>query len=341
MKLSDFVFDLPQELIAQYPAPNRESSRLMLVNRADRTVSHHRFADLPGLLQPNDLVVLNDTKVFPARIFARKKNGTARIEILLLQKIEDNYWEVLLRPARRVSSGTRLIFPGTDTEGVVESGSDPMKRRIRFKGGQNLMSWVEKNGQIPLPPYIQRKGNQYDTLDRQRYQTIFARETGSIAAPTAGLHFSTGILESIRHCEITLHVGYGTFKPIAVEQVENHVMDHEFFSISESTAKRIQRQLDQEQSVIAVGTTSTRTLEHVMAAQGEFSAISGWTDLFIYPGFKFRVISGLVTNFHLPGSTLILLVSAFADRELILEAYKIAIERRYRFYSYGDAMLII
>jgi S-adenosylmethionine:tRNA ribosyltransferase-isomerase len=341
VKLSDFMFDLPQELIAQHPPRERDSSRMMVIHRRSQSISHHRFAELPDLLGKDDLLVVNNTKVFPARIQGRKKNGSAKVEILLLRELDHHLWEVLLRPAKRLSPGTRISFIDEDFEAVVEPSVDPMKRRIRFSGTGDLFGWLERVGHVPLPPYIRRYDSKFEAEDRSRYQTIYATMRGSVAAPTAGLHFTPSILNNIQHCEITLHVGYGTFKPVSVENIEEHRMDPEFFTIGDQEARKIQQQLQGKNRIISVGTTSTRTLEHLMKENGEISAGSGWTDLFIFPGYQFRAVSGLITNFHLPGSTLILLVCAFAGKELVLEAYRQAIDQKYRFYSYGDAMLIL
>jgi S-adenosylmethionine:tRNA ribosyltransferase-isomerase len=341
VKLSEFSYDLPAELIAQQPVSRRDASRLMLVERSTHRITHHQFSDLAGLLQPSDLLVVNNTRVIPARIFGFKKGGTARIETLLLREIESDLWEVLLKPARRASAGTEIVFVESRFEARVESSPDPMKRVLHFRYSGDFWSWIDRLGQTPLPPYIRRQESDPDQSDRERYQTVFARHRGSVAAPTAGLHFSSELLKQLRTCEITLHVGYGTFKPISVGEIEEHQMDPEYYSIDHRSACRIQTQINSGSRLIAVGTTTTRTLEHVIQEKGKIVADSGWTDLFIYPGYHFQAISGLVTNFHLPGSTLLLLVSAFGGKELIRRAYKLAVEKRYRFYSYGDAMLIL
>jgi len=341
VKLSDFQFDLPSKLIAQHPVDRRDASRLMFVERSTGKISHHCFSDLPHLISPSDLLVLNDTQVFPARIFGVRKGGKARIEALLLREIGDGCWEALLKPARRAPSGSVIVFEGGGFEAEVSPSPDPVKRILWFNRQERFWDWLNRHGHIPLPPYIRRSSDEFEPEDRIRYQTVYARRRGSVAAPTAGLHFSRKLLKQVRHCSITLHVGYGTFKPVTVDEVEKHRMDAEFYSISRSSALRIRRQIASGNRVISVGTTTTRTLEHVVKSYGEVTAGSGWTDLFIYPGFRFEVVSGLVTNFHLPGSTLLLLVSAFAGRELIREAYDLAIRKKYRFFSYGDAMLIL
>jgi S-adenosylmethionine:tRNA ribosyltransferase-isomerase len=309
----------------------------MLVNRETGAISHCQFHELPSLLLPEDLLVLNDTRVLPARLWAAKPNGT-RIEVLLLQPIDEIRWEALIRPARRCPPGTRLIFEEGKFEAVVEEVGVLGKRTLRFIVTSEFWSDLERVGQIPLPPYIRRPATE---LDRLRYQTVFARQSGSVAAPTAGLHFTDALLRRIRHCKITLHVGYGTFRPLEAENIEEHQMDPEPFSVAGDAATTIQAQLDSGKRVIAVGTTTTRTLEHLARIQGRIIESSGMTDLYIYPGFRFNVISGLLTNFHLPGSTLLLLVSAFAGLELTRNAYQVAVDEGYRFYSYGDAMLLL
>ncbi len=335
---SDFEYRLPEELIAQFPSERREDSRLMVLNRATGDISHQRFHELPALLLPDDLLVLNDTRVLPARLRATKPNGTA-IEILLLQPVDAACWEALIRPARRCPPGTRLILEQGRFEAVVETVGELGKRILRFSpGGSRFWAELDRLGQVPLPPYIRRAATDED---RHRYQTVFARQTGSVAAPTAGLHFTDALLARIRHCKITLHVGYGTFRPLEAERIEDHRMDAEPFTLAADAAAAIRGQQDSGKRVIAVGTTTTRTLEHVAQAHGKIVEASGTTDLFIYPGFRFTAIDGLVTNFHLPGSTLLLLVSAFAGTELIRCAYETAVRERYRFYSYGDAMLIL
>jgi len=335
---SDFEYHLPEELIAQFPSERREDSRLMVIHRVTGEISHHRFHELPDLLLPEDLLVLNDTRVLPARLGATKPNGTA-IEILLLQPVDAGNWEALLRPARRCPPGTRLILDEGKFEAVVEGVGALGKRILRFSpGGSGFWAELERLGQVPLPPYIRRAATEED---RRRYQTVFAEQTGSVAAPTAGLHFTDAILGRIRHCRITLHVGYGTFRPLEAERIEDHRMDAEPFTLPADAASAIGSQREAGNRVIAVGTTTTRTLEHVIKTHGRIVEASGATDLFIYPGFQFQAIEGLITNFHLPGSTLLLLVSAFAGTELTRHAYETAVRERYRFYSYGDAMLIL
>lgn len=341
LKLSDFEFDLPEELIAQRPADRRDASRLMLVDRARGSIEHLHFHNITDRIHDDDLFVLNDTRVFPARLIGKKEGGQADIELFLLREMRPGEWEALLKPARRVPPGSRILFG----EGELEAEVLPIvapgpKRHVRFNLTEGLMEKIEKLGEVPLPPYIRRpEGTTRE--DRERYQTVYAANHGSVAAPTAGLHFTPDILERIRHCRITLHVGYGTFKPVTVENVAEHVMDEEYFTVPETSAGLIRRQKESKGRIIAAGTTSARTLEAVAAAQGTIEACRGKTDLFIFPGYTFRIIDGLLTNFHLPGSTLLMLVSAFGGMELIREAYRQAIASEYRFYSYGDAMLIL
>ncbi|UCF36666.1 MAG: tRNA preQ1(34) S-adenosylmethionine ribosyltransferase-isomerase QueA [Acidobacteriota bacterium] len=341
MKLSDFEYDLPPDLIAQHPAERRDLSRLMVVDRASGKIEHSQFSELPSFLRPDDLLVLNNTKVLPARLFGRKADTGARIEVLLLTEQKTHVWEALVRPARRLRPGSRIVFEEGTLEAVVEEGTSPEKRILAFTVRGDFLESLGRVGHIPLPPYIRRPSAEWESVDRERYQTVYARTARSVAAPTAGLHFTRGLLQKLNFCEVTLHVGYGTFKPVTVEEVEAHQMDAEFFTIEESSAKQIQEQIEANRRVIAVGTTATRTLEHVAQRAGRIDSQSGWTNLYIYPGFQFRAIGGLITNFHLPGSTLLLLVSAFAGRELVRRAYEEAVAERYRFYSYGDAMLIL
>lgn len=341
LKLTEFNFTLPAELIAQKPADKRDESKLMLVNRSKGSIEHLHFYNIADRVSDSDLFVLNNTRVFPARLIGKKEQGQASIEVFLLKESEPGIWEVLLKPARRVPPGSRIIFrDGILAAEVLESDLSRQKRFVRFNQVDGLMEKFKEVGDVPLPPYIQRpEGTSAE--DRERYQTVYAWHEGSVAAPTAGLHFTPEILAEIRHCQITLHVGYGTFKPVTAEYIQDHLMDEEYFSVSEETAGMIREQKRAGQRVIATGTTSARTLEAVAAQHGEITAGNGKTDLFIYPGYEFQVIDGLLTNFHLPGSTLLMLVSAFGGMELIREAYRKAVENKYRFYSYGDAMLIL
>ena len=341
LKLTEFNFNLPAELIAQKPADKRDESKLMLVNRKAGSIEHLHFYNIADRVDDGDLFVLNNTRVFPARLIGIKDKGQASIEVFLLRETEPGTWEVLLKPARRVPPGSRIIFgDGTLTAEVLESDTSRQKRYVRFDRTDGLMEKFKEVGDVPLPPYIHRPDGT-STEDRKRYQTVYARDEGSVAAPTAGLHFTPEILDKIRHCQITLHVGYGTFKPVTAEYIQDHEMDVEYFSVPVDTASQIKAQAATGNRVIATGTTSARTLEAVAAEYGEIQACEGKTDLFIYPGYQFLVVDGLLTNFHLPGSTLLMLVSAFGGMELIQEAYRKAVEQKYRFYSYGDAMLIL
>lgn len=344
MKLSEFHYELPRELIAQQPSERRDDSRLMVVERASGNLVHARFKDLPQFLVEDELLVLNNSRVFPARLFGRRKGRQERIEVLLLRRAEENTWEVLARPARKLSRGTILVFDEEGQFAAETVGSFPSspRRLLRFnQSGGPFWGWIDRLGHTPLPPYIRRPGEQESSLDRERYQTVYARVRGSVAAPTAGLHFTPELLQKIPHCEITLHVGYGTFQPVQCEQIEEHRLESEYYEVGREAAARIQSQQAARKRVVAVGTTTTRALETVARKWSCIREDRGWTDLYIYPGFSFRVVGGLVTNFHLPGSSLLLLVSAFAGIELIRKAYREAVERRYRFYSYGDAMLIL
>ena len=338
MDLNEFQYELPSRLIAQHPCRERDQSRLMVVERSSGRIGHRTFRDLPDILDAEDLVVLNDTRVFPARLIGHKTTG-ARIEVFLLRQLGERRWEALVKPARRCPAGTCVIFEAGQFEGVVQETVQREKRQIEFswKSGE-LSSWISRVGQVPLPPYIQRPG---EASDRERYQTVFARRSGSVAAPTAGLHFTAEVLARLDHCSITLHVGYGTFRPVQCERIEEHRMDPEHYSIDEETAKHIEDKKGSKGRIVAVGTTTTRTLEHLMRENGRILAGDGSTDLFIFPGFRFQAIDALITNLHLPGSTLLMLVAAFAGKELVSEAYREAIREEYRFYSYGDAMLIV
>ena len=323
MKTSDFDYHLPDELIAQQPLPDRAASRMMVVNRATGEIRHDQFSNLAGHLRPDDLLVLNDTKVIPARIWSTKP----LVELLLVENLGNNRWSALVKPGHRAKPGRSLFFTpwlSADIEGETDFGG----RVLRFTG--NVDSYIQHHGEPPLPPYIERPA---DNADRARYQTVFAHTPGAIAAPTAGLHFTPEMLAKFQHTFITLHVGIGTFRPVKVENVEQHKMHAEKFAISAEAAAAMQA----AKRIIAVGTTVARTLESV----GEARATSGATDIFIHPPFEFRVVDVLLTNFHLPKSTLLMLVSAFAGRELILKAYEEAVRERYRFFSYGDCMLVV
>lgn len=347
MLVSDFDFDLPGELIAQDAAP-RGTSRLMVVPRDSGGVEDAIVADLPRLLEPGDLLVVNNTKVFAARLLGRREPGGGAVECLLLRRVDGDVWEALMHPGQKLKPGAQVIFEAAAgvLRGEVLERRYFGRRTIRLttEARAGVDALVDDLGHIPLPPYIRRG----DTLsDRERYQTVFATTRGSVAAPTAGLHFTREMLDALaargveRH-EVTLHVGYGTFKPVRVETVEAHTVDPERYEIAPSAADAINRALDEGRRIVAVGTTTTRALEAAaLRGGGRVPAAAGEADIFIHPGFSFRVIDGLVTNFHVPRSSLLMLVAAFAGRDRVLEAYRIAVELRYRFYTYGDAMLII
>ena len=345
MFLADFDYDLPLELIAQEPAVERANSRLLIVNRASGQLSHCRFSDVIHLLPSDCLLVLNDTRVFPARLRGRKESGGS-IEVLLLRRVsgEEEIWEVLCKGAQGMRAGARLFF---SSELSARWLSPPQEGRgmVRFFPQGDFQLLLEQLGEVPLPPYIKRQSGGRAT-DRARYQTVYARHPGAVAAPTAGLHFTEDLFTVLRQrgveiVFVTLHVGVGTFQPIRIEQIETHRMEEEEYELSEAVAVRIIAAKAAGRKVFAVGTTTTRALESACTPEGIVQAGRRRTDLFIYPGYRFRVIDGLLTNFHLPRSTLLLLVSAFAGRELILKAYAEAVAQRYRFYSYGDAMLIM
>jgi len=342
MKLEDFDYDLPKELIAQNPVEPRDSSRLMVVNRSKKTVVHSRFNQLIEFLKPGDVLVLNKTKVLPARIIGQKEQTNARIEILLLRRISQDVWEILVKPARRLKIGQKVIFGEGLLVGELVSALENGNRIMQFYYEGLFEQVLDRLGEMPLPPYITS-----ELKDKDRYQTVYAQEIGSAAAPTAGLHFTEELLDKInKHgvdvLSVVLHVGLGTFRPVKTENIENHQMHSEYFFIDQETADKINRAKKEGRRIIAVGTTVVRTLESVanLSSENEITPMGGWTDIFIYPGYKFKIIDALITNFHFPRSTLIMLVSAFAGRELIFKAYDIAIKEGYRFFSFGDAMLI-
>ena len=339
MKKSDFYFDLPQDLIAQTPLERRDASRLLCLDRKSGDMEHRRFYDLPQLLRPGDCLVLNDSRVLPARLIGRRATGGI-CEILLLTQREDDLWECLVRPGKKLRPGTHVSFGNGELTAEVEAEVSDGNRLVRFSYDGIFMEILDSLGEMPLPPYIKEKLH-----DRERYQTVYSRALGSAAAPTAGLHFTNELLEEIREmgvkiCFVTLHVGLGTFRPVKEENILDHEMHAEFCIIPEETARIVSETKRRGGRVIAVGTTSCRTLESFCNPDGTLDAQSGWTDIFIYPGYTFRCIDALITNFHLPESTLIMLVSAFAGRENILNAYRTAVAMRYRFFSFGDAMFI-
>ncbi|TCK03971.1 tRNA preQ1(34) S-adenosylmethionine ribosyltransferase-isomerase QueA [Phorcysia thermohydrogeniphila] len=343
MKVSDFDYELPKELIAKFPVEPRDSARLMVLHRDSGKLEHRIFRDIVEYLKEGDVLVLNDTKVIPARLFGRLETG-GKVELLLVRQPLPNLWEVMAKPARKLKEGKRIIFD-EELEGIVKGYAGEGRRLVEFKvkGNKDFMEKLEKVGHIPLPPYIEREER---PEDREKYQTVFAQKPGAVAAPTAGLHFTEELLEKLRDKgviikTVTLHVGPGTFKPVKVENVEEHQMDYETYNVPEETAKEVNRAKDEGRRVIAVGTTVVRTLESAADESGRVKSGEGSTNLFIYPGYRFKVIDALITNFHLPRSTLLMLVSAFAGRERILNAYREAVKEGYRFYSYGDAMLIL
>ncbi len=340
MNLHDFYYHLPQELIAQDPLADRSASRLLLLDRKTGETRHSVFREVVDFLRPGDCLVLNDTKVIPARLIGSKIGTDAKIEVLLLKRREERVWETLVKPGRKARPGAKIRFGEGLLEGEVLDVVEDGNRLIRFSYDGIFEEILDKLGQMPLPPYIT-----HQLADKNRYQTVYAKHDGSAAAPTAGLHFTQELLEEIREkgvriAHVTLHVGLGTFRPVKVEHIEEHHMHSEYYRVEEEEARLVNETKAQGGRVIAVGTTSCRTLESAAGADGILRAGSGWTDIFIYPGYEFRVIDGLITNFHLPESTLLMLVSAFAGRESIMAAYEEAVRERYRFFSFGDAMFI-
>jgi len=340
LKTSDFLYDLPEELIAQTPAEKRDGSRLLALDRRTGRMQHRHFYDLPSYLRPGDCLVLNDSRVIPARLFGVRPSGGA-VEIVLLRELDVGRWECLCRPGKKMRVGTEVRFGDGELTGVVEDVLPDGNRIIRFRYEGIFLELLDRLGNMPLPPYIKTQ-----LADPERYQTVYAREPGSAAAPTAGLHFTPELLDRIRAMGVdvrfvTLHVGLGTFRPVKAENIEEHEMHSEFCTVPGETAEAIARTKAAGGRIVAVGTTTCRTLESFAAAgDGVVLAGSRWTNIFIYPGYEFRCIDALVTNFHLPGSTLVMLVSALAGRENILNAYQTAVEMRYRFFSFGDAMFI-
>jgi S-adenosylmethionine:tRNA ribosyltransferase-isomerase len=342
MKVDLFDFHLPEELIAQVPLKNRTDSRLMVVNKEKGELKHDIFKNISEYLREGDCLVLNDTKVLPARLFGVKKDTGAKIEVLLLKQLEGDQWETLVKPAKRIKEGTEIEFGEGLLTAVCTGTSEHGGRVLEFNYEGIFYEVLNELGEMPLPPYIKEQ-----LEDRDRYQTVYAREPGSAAAPTAGLHFTEELLNEVREkgvhvAFITLHVGLGTFRPVSVDDVMEHDMHSEYYMITEGTAHLLNEVRQNGGRIITVGTTSTRTLETIATANnGTFIESSGWTNIFIYPGYEFKAIDGMITNFHLPKSTLIMLVSALAGRENILHAYTTAVNERYRFFSFGDAMLII
>lgn len=341
MNVEEFDYDLPESLIAQTPLKDRDQSRLLVLGRNSGNIEHKHFKDVINYLETGDTLVLNDTRVMPARLFGLKEETGAKVEMLMLTRIENNDWEVLLKPAKRIKVGNKLSFGEGKiiAECIEELDQGGRIMRLHYEG--ILEERLNELGEMPLPPYIKERLD-----DPDRYQTVYAKESGSAAAPTAGLHFTDELLDEIRAkginiAFITLHVGLGTFRPVSVEDINNHEMHSEYYQMTQETANLLNQTKKEGHRIISVGTTSTRTLETIRRDYNEFVAVSGWTDIFIYPGFTYKAIDGLITNFHLPKSTLVMLVSAFSSRENILNAYKEAVKLEYRFFSFGDAMLII
>lgn len=340
MKTSDFNFDLPQELIAQVPIKDRTSSRLMVLDKETGEVEHKIFRDIIDYLNPGDCLVLNDTRVIPARLIGSKVETGGKIEFLLLKRTEDDTWETLVKPGKRAKIGARFSFGDDKLIAEVVGMSDDGARIVKFEYDGIFEEILDELGNMPLPPYITEK-----LEEKERYQTVYSKHNGSAAAPTAGLHFTNELLDKIKEkgvdlAFVTLHVGLGTFRPVKVEDVTNHQMHSEYYIVTEEAAEKINRAKATGHRVISVGTTSTRTIESVADENGIVKPTSGWTDIFIYPGYKWKVIDNLITNFHLPESTLIMLVSALAGKEHVLNAYNEAVKERYRFFSFGDAMFI-
>ncbi|MBS4534244.1 tRNA preQ1(34) S-adenosylmethionine ribosyltransferase-isomerase QueA [Clostridium sp. D2Q-14] len=341
MRTSDFYFDLPKELIAQHPLEEREKSRMLVLDRKSGNIKHKIFSDIIDYLQEGDCLVLNNTRVIPARLYGRREKSGGKVEFLLLNNIEGDNWETLVKPGKKAKIGDIIEFGDGKLQAEILDIKEGGTRIVRFLYKGIFQEILDRLGEMPLPPYITA-----ELEDRERYQTVYSKKEGSAAAPTAGLHFTKELLKKIENkginiVYITLHVGLGTFRPVKVDDVNEHKMHSEFFEVNKETADIINATREKGGRVISVGTTSTRTLESAVDDQGRVKKCSGWTDIFIYPGYEFKVIDGLITNFHLPESTLIMLVSALTGRDKILNAYKIAVEEKYRFFSFGDSMLII
>ena len=340
MKVKDFNFDLPEGLIAQHPLEKRDESKLMVVNKTNKEIKHKQFKNIVEYLNPGDCLVLNDTRVLPARLLGMKEGSGGKMEFLLLKRIDKHHWETLVKPGKKAKIGTRFVFGNGELKAEVTGISEGGSRIVRFEFEGIFEQVLDKLGEMPLPPYITEK-----LEDKERYQTVFSREVGSAAAPTAGLHFTEELLQQIKakgvHIAfVTLHVGLGTFRPVKAEAVEEHEMHSEYYMLSSHAADLINEAKEKGGRVIAVGTTSNRTLESIADENGRVSEKSGWTDIFIYPGYKFKIVNALITNFHLPESTLIMLVSAFAGQDLVMSAYETAVKEKYRFFSFGDAMFL-
>jgi len=340
LKVKDFYFELPKELIAQHPVEKRDESRLMVINKTSKEIEHRQFKNIIEYLNPGDCLVLNDTRVLPARLLGVREGTGGKMEFLLLKRIDINHWETLVKPGKKASIGTRFVFGNGELKAKVISFSEGGSRIVEFEYDGIFEEVLDRLGEMPLPPYITEK-----LEDKERYQTVFSREVGSAAAPTAGLHFTTQLIEQIKAkgveiAFVTLHVGLGTFRPVKAEVVEEHEMHSEHYMLSHEAAFVINAAKEKGGRIIAVGTTSNRTLESIADANGRVCEKSGWTDIFIYPGYKFKIVNALITNFHLPESTLIMLVSAFAGQDLVMSAYDVAVKEKYRFFSFGDAMFL-
>lgn len=340
MDIKDFYFDLPKELIAQHPLEKRDESKLMVLDRNTGEVTHKVFKDIVDYLNEGDCLVLNDTRVLPARLIGEKENTKGKIEFLLLKRIDKDTWETLVKPGKKAHIGSRFLFGKGELKAEVIDITEGGARLVRFEYEGIFEEVLDRLGQMPLPPYIKEK-----LEDKERYQTVYSKELGSAAAPTAGLHFTEELLnkiqaKGIKLVFVTLHVGLGTFRPVKVNRIEEHEMHSEYYCLTKEAADTINQTKAAGKRVIAVGTTSNRTLETIGDKNGRVREQSGWTDIFIYPGYKFKIVDALITNFHLPESTLIMLISAFAGRDNVMNAYKIAIDNKYRFFSFGDAMFI-
>ncbi|MDD7408691.1 MAG: tRNA preQ1(34) S-adenosylmethionine ribosyltransferase-isomerase QueA [Anaerovoracaceae bacterium] len=345
MQLTDFDYDLPEELIAQYPSQKRDEARLLVVDREHDAIEHKKFYDIIDYLNPGDVLVMNDSKVIPARLLGTKEETGGKVEFLLTKHLDGDQWEAMVRPGRKLKPGARVVFsdePGASLKAEVVGYRADGTRTVEFTYDGNFHDRLEQTGHIPLPPYINRPD---EPLDRKMYQTVYSREEGSVAAPTAGLHFTDELLERIKEkgikiAYVTLHVGIGTFKPVTTERIEDHHMHFEEYEVSAECAEMVNSAKAAGGRVISVGTTSTRTLESAADEKGILHAGSGSTGIFIYPGYTFKIVDALITNFHLPKSTLLMLISALYDREKILDIYRTAVDMKYRFFSYGDAMFI-
>ena len=341
MKTTEFDYYLPEQLIAQTPIEPRDSSRMLVLHRRSKQIEHRTAQEIVHYLQHPDVLVINDTKVIPARLFGIKQDTKAQVELLLLKQLSEGKWETLVRPGRRIRPGAVLSFGSGRLMGEVKDITEAGGRVIEFQYEEPFETLLDDLGQMPLPPYIHEELKQ-----RNRYQTVYAQKAGSAAAPTAGLHFTSDLIESIKSrgvtvCAITLHVGLGTFRPVKSENIANHHMHSEYYHVSSTVVDTILKAKDAGGRVVAVGTTTTRALEGIYQKHGRLAAEQGWTDIFIYPGFRFNVVDALLTNFHLPRSTLLMLVSAFAGKDFVLDAYKQAVDAKYRFFSFGDAMFIL